>query len=307
MITGYFSARSNGTIRKKFSNLFVIDHLYSALICATLCLVNIQVSTKMIIESAFPIWFGLNWFVTCYMLLLLLIPFLNIFLKNINDERLKNLIIIILFVRYLAGSLFAKTFMNVGNTLEEFITMYLTGSLLSKERCSYGRKKTFHSLLCVGIVGLVLSDSALYLLLNRFESLNQQLQVTHFHDLFNVMIAIGAFGIAINKTIHSKTINTLSRCVLGTYLIHDNPMIREIIWRNSGITQILNKNFNTYIVIIFFYAILIMTVCFIIDGIIRLLLEKPIMTGSLIMEKIISKITRRLSIIKYSSDFNRVT
>lgn len=283
---------------KKFSNLFVINHLYSALICFVLCLGNAQVSIKMIIESAFPIWFGLNWFVTCFMLLLLLIPFLNIFIKNISSENLTRLIIIIFVVRYLAGSLYAKTFMNVGNTLEEFVIMYLIGSLLSKGGCVHGRKKTFCGLLCVGTVGLVVSDSTLYFILIRFASLNPKLQVTHFHDLFEVMIAIGIFGLVINKTIHSNTINILARCTLGTYLIHDNPMLREIIWRNALISKLLNANCNKNIVIIFFYAIFIMVGCFIIDGIIRLLFRKPIKKACLLIEKAITKILRKLSSYK---------
>lgn len=280
---------------KKFSNLFVIDHLYSALICIVLCFASVQVSVKMIIESVFPIWFGLNWFVTCFMLLLLLIPFLNIFIKNISEKNLMRLIIIIIAVRYLAGSLFAKTFMNVGNTLEEFVIMYLIGSLLSKCGCANGRKKLFCGLLFAGTGGLVVSDSALYFVLIRFASLSSKAQVTHFHDLFEMMIAVGAFGIAINKIIHNDTINLLARCVLGTYLIHDNPMIRDIIWRNTVITQVLNTNHNTSIAIVFVYAIFILAACFIIDGIIRLLFGKTIRKASLFVEKVITGIHRKLS------------
>ena len=280
---------------EKVSNLFVTDHLYSAIICIALCFGGIHVSAEMVIESAFPIWFGLNWFITCFLLLLLLIPFLNIIINNMSNKDLMKLIIIIFVVRYLAGSLFAKTFMNVGNTLEEFVVMYLIGSMLSKCRQLSDKLEVFYIILCIGTVGLILSDTFLYYVQIKSVWLSRKLGVTHFHDLFEVIIAIGAFGIAVNKTFYSNTINILARCTLGTYLIHDNPLLRDIIWNNAKITRLLDENCNTFIAIILVYAISIVVSCFIIDGIIQRLLKKPIRKASLIIEQTIRKFQRKLS------------
>lgn len=223
------------------------------------------------------------------MLLLMMIPFLNVFLKHISARGLSGFIIIIFAIRYLAGSLFAKTFMNVGNTLEEFVVMYFLGALLSKGGGAYIQTKKFVWILWAGIMGIILSDSALYFVLDRFPSLGTKIQVTHFHDLFEIAIAVGAFGIAMNKTFHSRTINMLAGCTLGTYLIHDNPMLREIIWRNDMIAQLLNSGRSANIAILFFYAIFVMAACFVTDGIIRLVLQKPVQKGSLMLEKAIVK------------------
>lgn len=66
--------------------------------------------------------------------------------------------------------------------------------------------------------------------------------------------------------IHSKIINNLAKPTLGIYLIHDNPLVRGVIYQWLKIDNGLVSNYS-FIVYIFIIAIAIYIICSLIEWI----------------------------------------
>ena len=66
--------------------------------------------------------------------------------------------------------------------------------------------------------------------LNRSVFLEKAVYLRNISSVISVVIAISLVLIFKNLNFKSKTINNISGTVLGTYLLHDNSIIRNKIW-----------------------------------------------------------------------------
>ena len=76
----------------------------------------------------FPVTFGEYWFVTCYLLLFILSPFLNILVKNLKKEDYKKLLMILTIVFVFLKFFIPETFTfdkTSGYGIIWFIILYL--------------------------------------------------------------------------------------------------------------------------------------------------------------------------------------
>jgi len=97
LISGYFMVDSKFTI-KKFLKLIgqVLFYSWLLLLIFGFCLEpQIPLNFSTLTRSIFPITFGGYWFVTTFVFLMILTPFLNKFIKSISKEDLKKLIMIL--------------------------------------------------------------------------------------------------------------------------------------------------------------------------------------------------------------------
>ena len=64
-------------------------------------------------------------------------------------------------------------------------------------------------------------------------------------SLLSIVFSIAFFNLFNNRNQYSNNyINTISSCVLGVYLISDNPLIRKILWTNIfKVYKYINSNF----------------------------------------------------------------
>lgn len=238
LITGYFMIKSQFKL-KKFIKLVFEVITYSVLFFLMAYFLNhSNFNIKLILKFVMPVTFEVYWFITTYLLLYLVSPFINQFIKSSSKEMLIKLIGLVLLLQVIIPT-FTTSNLNFSNFIW-FITLYIIGAYfrLNKETVLNHRKGNL----------LVLSGSVLTLLLAviSFDWLsisNAQLgsYATWFAGLNKlpaVAISISLFVLFKNWQLpYNKGINSIATTTLGIYLIHDNPFVRSVLW-----TKILKSN-----------------------------------------------------------------
>lgn len=234
LITGYFLIDRKVNYKKillLLSTLF----FYSWIIMMILYGGHfVTFSLKGMIKSLIPIWFGGNWFVSCYIIFSLFIPFLNAFLNNLSRNRylifLSGFYVIFLvlpvfkFVNFMSQAPFLLfTFVYA---LGGYFRLYGENLLLQRSRSHV--KQSFIWLFCIW--GIVAFSFFLGSHLHNLAFIEKNyvhttfLQVLLAASLFHVFLTLPPF--------YSKAINKLAGTVLGIYLIHDNNLMRPFLWHN---------------------------------------------------------------------------
>ena len=181
-----------------------------------------------------PFWSYEYWFVTAYIFMLLLSPFINKLFDVLDRKSLTVLLIVLSFIPIYAA------FEGHG-VIEDTVTfcyIYYTVSYLKKFKFSFTKKsqKLLPYLFIVFIIAYkvlesIYSDKLSHLsnpLLNEILSfltifLNKTIFNCNRHSISMLVIALMLFfSIKDAKPFHSKLINAVSACTLGVYLFHEN-------------------------------------------------------------------------------------
>lgn len=101
---------------KKIIDLFLKVKIYAFIFLIIAILLKESLSLKKIIISLFPIIFKNYWFITCYMMLYIIFPYLNIMLYRITKNELKSLLMVLLLI-----FCFLQTFIGTRLFYSEFI------------------------------------------------------------------------------------------------------------------------------------------------------------------------------------------
>lgn len=217
------SAKASG---KKIMEMLLDIWVISVLILGMTLLIRGEVSGKLFGFSLFPTLFANNWYLTCYLLFYPIHPYLNRLISAMTQkEHLK--MISVLAVLYI-GFNFIESRFFFPNMLLLWISVYLIVAYI-KRYCMelYSSTKVNGILLLCGVAGavgvVVLTD----LLGLKIAALSDQLLrwVSNF-NLFLILIAIAAFGLARNNHFKNKRVNHIAKCAMLIYIIHENILLR---------------------------------------------------------------------------------
>lgn len=228
----------------------------------------ISFSVHDFICSLIPIWFGYNWFISCYTILYIFIPYINIFIYSMCKKKYYTLLIILFLIRYVCPLFGAENYMNEGHCLEQFIFMYLIGGYIRLWLINDDNLKSLLNwrIILVTLIVLMVSLSLGIALIGIKTEHSIFLQnVTFFGPIFVVIIPIALFMVTYeNHPFYNNIINRLSSSVFGIYLLHDNPILRNIIWERISPNIDWIKS-NIYLVHMIIKTIVIFCVCLVID------------------------------------------
>lgn len=262
LITGYFMINKNVNY-KKIVLLFLSMFLYSWIIeILYFGILDMPYFIKMIIRESIPIYFGNNWFVSCYIVFSFFIPFINKFLNSISKKEY-IIFILLLFIFYIFLPTFkANTFMNsrfiffglvysIGGYLKLYFIKYLYNT--------YNKKyiKLFFVQIFIIIVMIIFSD-----IIAVIFSKNMLIKLYNpFINILSIPIAVTLFLYFLTiKPIYNKNINIISSTILGIYLIHDNDLMRKIIW-DYIFPNLDYINSNFYIIFFIIKVLLVFFIC----------------------------------------------
>lgn len=223
----------------------------------------------------FPLPSG-YWFLYAYIFMLLMMPCLNLIIRNFSRKKLL-LIIACLFILWSLIPTGLEIFKGKMDTSPDyfgysvggyFVFIYLVAAYIRK----YSRFLTSNIkviiatmllMICIGFGIFSLHNSYGYNILFAFCQVNSPL----------VIIFAGlVFSIFKNITFHSLPINFISKSMFGVYLIHEDSFIRPIIWQQFISSQKYASSPLLYFTAGIKYSFLIFCVCIIIDILIRRLL-----------------------------------
>lgn len=255
LISGFYGIFSNFKF-KKLITLYKQILFYSISIYGVFWVINKQTITGNSIISAFlPIITNNWWFITIYLVLYLISPFLNRLLKILTFKEYNRLLIIlsIVFVGVSSVIFISNPIDNTGGySLYNFIYMYIVGAYIRR----FFLKKKFNKKRCIFYYLLL---SVLLCLINTIISifLGRVWGVYSYNFIFVILASISLFLFFKELEIKSNIINTISTLTLGIYLIHDHPYIRENIYKFLNYSRYFNTNkfiFYTILMIIIIFT-----------------------------------------------------
>ena len=283
IITGYFSISKDFNYKKTIKLELQILFYSVLFLCIFLILQNkidYKIGLKQIIQNIFPTIFTRYWFMTNFILLYIFSPYLNIFIKNIDKEKLKKLIIILIIILMIIPG-FTTSKLALDNLIY-FIFYYILGAYIFL----YGddiKKYNYKNFTIIFYIITILYSVSCRFLSQYVSALGNY--INHFSGISSVLILFISYNLFmwfLNVHIkQNKFINTIASTTLGIYLIHDNEFVRKILW--SFFDTLLLKLGQNYLVLIgIIFILAVFTVCCIIE----------FLRKKTIDDKIISKILK---------------
>lgn len=229
------------------------------------------------IKAFFPITFNSWWFASTYFVLYLIHPFINILLQNLKKETYQILIITQLILWCIVPTFTSSNYQS--NSLVWFVTLYSVAGYvrlfgLNPQFTSYSYMVFFlvfsalRYLSCVIIMAVgtripSAASSSLYFY--------GQQSVLTFLSALSLFMVFETWNLG-----YVKWINVISSTTFGVYLIHDNNIIRSLLWRDV----FKNAQYQDSVFLIFYSIIvvaIVYIVCTLIDFLRQLIIEKPFM------------------------------
>ena len=278
LLTGYYYIGKKFNLRKILS-LWGKTLFYCILIFTIYSILNLKTN---FLNSFFPVLSGAYWFITSYIALYFIMPFLNIAINKFSQKQCKFLIIFLVILMgviriiFNPADLFNSTFMHM-------IVIYIIGAYIKKYVKIEPNKQYFIKYVLVAIIFTV----AITILNVLVHIVPKTLDVwiiianilSYFRNFINIILVYMAILLFMKfKTINiksnklSKLILYISPSVFSIYIIHDNVHLRDMIWQKFSFINLANSWLMIPYIIL---AILIVfTVCLAID-----LIRRGIYTG----------------------------
>lgn len=267
IITGYFMI-SRAMKYKKIFILTITMFFYAWLFDIIFGITGITpMKWTIYVTSLIPVWFGTNWFVSCYILFSFFIPFINPFLNSLSQKKYWQLLVLLFFVYTIMPTFLGSNFLKEAQ-LVYFLFMYAIGGFI---QLHLFKIEKFHShilwkkclISCIGILLFTIVSFDLLGILSSKDIFVKQ--AWRFVNIFSVGISATMFlYFSTMPKFYSAKINRIATSILGIYLIHENPFIRKLIW-----TQILPNqmflNSNLFPILLIGKVIAVFIICLFID------------------------------------------
>ena len=283
VVFGYFSVTSNkslDTIKGKIAKIYLPMLFYSILIPflgQSLGLWKLDAIEK--IRAFFPLTSKIWYFMTLYLLVLILSPFLNKVLISLSKKEYTQFVVI-LFLLFSVWTLFSqlsqtsdiirldKIFQtSKGQSLYGFVYMYILGGYLRLHiPCRNNAKFRY----LFAFAGLVIVN----FLLSQYLYSYDKISIVYDNPIL-VLQGICLVLFFRDLKFKSKVINYIASVNLGVYMIHEQFLVRNKLW-HDWFGFLSDKSFyrsNTYPFKILLICLTVFTVCGIIEKV-RVLLFK---------------------------------
>lgn len=233
LVTGYYMCKSRITMKKFLKFILEVLFYYIVIYLVFVFMGYAKFSLQDFFIQLLPVKSITTDFTSAYIVLFLLIPFINIFIKNISKRQHLTILAILLFIYTILGNI---PIIHVSlNYVSWFFIVYLIGSYLrlyptklstnKKFWCFTFISTTFLSILSV-ILGLVIHQTDKTFFVYYF--------VADSNKILAVITSISVLMFFKNLNIkYNKYINWLAASTFGVLLIHAHgPIMRRWLWND---------------------------------------------------------------------------
>lgn len=273
-ISGYFMVKSSFQLNK-LVQLELQMLFYSAVLgLGTYFLFPDLIDGKALLQCFFPALTCQYWFMSVYLLLYLLSPFINYFLNHAPQRLIESCILLLVIIYIIIPTLTNYTLAGE-STITLFVTVYLIGGYV---RLYPDAIPFFHNrrrnILCALICWLFIGFSVI---LNHFLRMYPNDYFMRARSFPLVLLSFALFLTIKNTQLsYNPVINQIASSVLGIYLIHDNPYVRNILW-SKILHNAAYSNSPFLIIHMIVSVVIVFLVCMAIDKTRMNLFEKPLM------------------------------
>ena len=175
------------------------------------------------ISYLFPISYLEYGFVTQYIVLMLLSPFINIMVKNIDKKNYLLLMLTLFIIESMIPYYLESNINRFG--IDISILAYLIGAGIKQFKLDdYNYKKTYFTFFNISLI-IIISFSIINTLFSESQILYSD------YSPYIIILSISAFLYAISlPQKNNKTINIIASGTFGIYLLHDHNITRNVIW-----------------------------------------------------------------------------
>lgn len=274
LIGSYFLIEKRFSIKRPLVIILNV-FLYSYVILIVALLFRWPVfSVSNIISAILPVPKS-YWFANYYILLLFFTPVLNLLISKFTKKQYQKILIFLTIIWVMIPTFLLET---MGYSyLALFIYLYLVAGYIKKFPSRILENKK------VSLIFFAISLSLTILSIYTLNFLGTKFQLALLYSdfflesnkLLTMTNSISLFLVFKNTEIKSnKIINFVAGSMFGVYLIHDNTMIRNVLWAYVDSSKISGGiNFLMYGILISF---IVFITCILIDTIKRLILDKHI-------------------------------
>lgn len=223
LISGFFGIKSSS---KGMVQIYTMCLFYMVLNFA----LNVYIGNSFdLVKLIFPISHGGWWFINIYFLLLILAPYINLALDQLDRKRWKLLLCSLALIDCYFGFIqHLGTLYNYGYDLMNMITVYIVGRFMSTIYCMKPKMKKSCFLFCFFIFAKV----AFYYV-GKILNINLILGSNDYCNPLLILAAVYFFFMFWNIKIEkSKWILFFSKSVVGVYLLTSctitQPMFAEV-------------------------------------------------------------------------------
>ncbi len=231
LICGYFSIKSEFKL-PRFVSLIAQVFSYSVILLLLAIFVlpgGSAIGRDDIFASIFPTGYGTYWFFTAYAVLLLLSPYINKLLLKLTQKQHKALIALFVVIWCILPTFAGASF--AGSDLAYFVAFYSIAAYIRLYPLKANASR--HFALFGFWVFIVLASIASSSYLLNYSGVFRK-YITYFSEynrLPGAMCALELFlAMSQMKPFYSKLINGIASTTFGIYLIHDNFLIRPLLW-----------------------------------------------------------------------------
>lgn len=250
LITGYFLGASRmkpGRLVKLYLQVWFYSVGVGAVSVLTGILPIQELTTHDILTMIFPVSMGHYWFITAYVFLFLLLPFVGGAVEKMSKKQLQFALGMMLFFFSVIKTLLPVRMEQdaMGYDCLWYLCVFLTAAYIRKFGLPFLQKSKNCLLLfvgsCLGIFGLTMGLRQIYLATG---SLGRMLGVgLEYNHLLPYLAAIGLFGLFLQAKIPAGPGNFAGRIgvyTLGVYLLHENIGLRYAWQKWLGAERIQN-------------------------------------------------------------------
>lgn len=249
MITGYFNSEKNSFSLKKVVLQGSFYGLFSVLLLVVAKImkynfedIDFSVLFSTAVKSIFvPITNGnVWWFLTAYVYLMLLTPFLNRVAQKLNKKGYLFFILFVWLVVYsLDGTLFGLYWSVQRGVLFYLIGGYIKINIDVKRFKAKSKEKIILTLVAVlswvvDFAAMFVTDGKRYIVNNKPGNIMDTIGVVFGNGFILaipvVICSISIFVLFLSFEFENKFVNNIAKTTFGVYLIHDSVFARSFIW-----------------------------------------------------------------------------
>lgn len=237
----YYLLDSNEVKKNKIIQYIMDTLIISVIYLVIFSVIHGKLPITFIVSSLLPITFNFYWFITCYILLYAIHPWLNIIIKNLEKKQLFVADICMFFLYCVVSfALDGKYYYShlIGFIVYYFFVAYVKLYLpkLSSD------KKVNLKVFAVSLCGFILMIVGINCLGGHFSFVSRMVgDIERFINPFIVGLSISTFNLCRLKIWRSEKINIISSTSLLVFVISNNNIIC------SFVKPILFKNIYVYV------------------------------------------------------------
>lgn len=260
LISGYFGIKFK---TDRFLRLIIQTFTYSVfLMCLSVAIDWHTFNIKKDLFAFLPIITKQYWFITCYVVLYIISPWLNKWIECLDRNTYKRFLLIGFIIVYLwpTISYLFNTPQFIGDSgygIVNFTYLYLIGRYLNIHHRDTHSSRFYLGMYLVSAISLFISQYLLSKILGFVF-----ISWISYNTIFIFIGSICLFMSFLKMDFHSSIINFWAKPCLAVYLIHMNPYIWDGFCRTIGISELHGMK---YVMVIFTFPFIIYFLCSLVE------------------------------------------